>query len=474
MFKSTKIISTLGPATDSIKIISSLVDSGTDVFRLNFSHGSHEEHLKRIKIIRDIEKKTGQSIGIIADLQGPKFRIGQINNPIFMEKGNIVNFHLNQIVKSDSINSIVNEFNIHLPHPEIFLNILPNENFLINDGKLEFKVKSVTNEKITTEILNSGKMESNKGINFPTIKLQISPLTKKDKIDLMFAVKNDLDFLALSFVQKSSDIFEVRSLAQKDIKIIAKIEKPSALNDLDNIVKAADAIMIARGDLGVELPPQQLPAIQKRIILKSRKFGKPVIVATQMLESMIQLPTPTRAEASDVAGAVFEGSDAIMLSAETAIGKNPIKSVKMMSSIVKSAEKHINQFPGDGPTKLEIENSIYHAVAKAAVDLAEVINASLIISFTASGNTAIRIARERPHMPIYAISPSVSVNRNLKLVWGTVTSFQEETGYDQAIEKAINKALKEKFVKKSDNIIIVSGMPFGLSGSTNTIRVTTI
>ena len=179
MFKSTKIISTLGPATDSIKIISSLVDSGTDVFRLNFSHGSHEEHLKRIKIIRDIEKKTGQSIGIIADLQGPKFRIGQINNPIFIEKGNIVNFHLNQTVKSDSINSIVNEFNIHLPHPEIFLNILPNENFLINDGKLEFKVKSVTNEKITAEILNSGKMESNKGINFPTIKLQISPLTKK-------------------------------------------------------------------------------------------------------------------------------------------------------------------------------------------------------------------------------------------------------------------------------------------------------
>ena len=474
MNKSTKIISTIGPSSQSEKIVCSLFEAGTDIFRLNFSHGTRQEHQNVIKIIRKIEKEKDLSIAIIADLQGPKYRIGKIHKSLFIEKGNLVNFHLNKPLEKFSHNSIQNEFHIHLPHSEIFSSVMPNENFLVNDGKLEFKIKSVTDNKIIAEALNSGPVESNKGINLPTAKLKISSLTKKDKIDLKFAEENDLDFVALSFVQKSSDILEAKSLIKKDTKIIAKIEKPSAIDDIDNIIQAADALMIARGDLGVELPPQELPAIQKRIILKSRKIGKPVIVATQMLESMIELPMPTRAEASDVAGAVFEGADAIMLSAETAIGKNPVKSVKMMSSIAKSAENHIKQFPGDGPTNLQIENSIYHAVAQSTVNLAETINASLIIAFTASGNTALRIARERPQMPIYALSPSTSVNRKLKLVWGTVSSFQEEIEYNQAIVKTIDKVFKEKFVKKGDNVIIVSGLPFGLIGSTNTIRVAKI
>ena len=466
----TKIISTLGPAINNEKTLLSIVQKGTNAFRINFSHGSFNEHLKSIKMIRGIENKLNLSIPIIGDLQGPKFRIGTLTKDRQVSKKDKINFYFEDDDLSQK-NVVDASNNIPITNKIVFSEMLPGTKILVDDGKLSFSVLNVSDESFIAEALDSGTIKSKKGVNLPELSFNISPLTNKDKLDLEFILKHKLDYIALSFVQRSSDILELRSLIDIDTKIISKIEKPQALNDISNIIRLSDAVMIARGDLGVELTPQQVPTIQKKLIQNCRRVGKPVIVATQMLESMINSSSSTRAEASDVAGAVFDGADAVMLSAETSIGDFPEESVMVMDSIIGSVENHIKKFPEDGPIKLDIEASIYHAVAQATVDLSNEIEAKLILAFTTTGNTAIRIARERPKMPIIAITINKVVKRRLNLIWGIRTLYIADNDFEHCLSNTIIEIKKIGLVSKGDNVVVVSGMPFGLPGSTNSIRI---
>ena len=466
--RSTKIIATLGPSSSDAKMIGTLAAAGANLFRLNFSHGSHEDHAERVKLIRQVETEIGRPIGIIADLQGPKYRIGEIGDPLDVKSGDNITFVRpeDDIAGDDTV--------IPLPHQDVFDAIMPGANILMDDGKLRMKVVRVGSNQIEAQLLNSGRISSRKGVNLPDTALNINALTDKDISDLDFALSRGVDFIALSFVQRAGDVIDAKARIGKSAQIISKIEKPQALTEIDAIISASDAVMIARGDLGVELPAEQVPSIQKQLVAKCRRVGKPVIVATQMLESMISAPTPTRAEASDVAGAVFDGADTVMLSAETAAGEYPEEAVQFMASIAHAAEQHIRENPHDGPAQMEVEPSIYHAVAEAAVRLADSIDACAIIAFTASGNTAVRLARERPRQPLLVLSPSVAVERSLSVLWGCQTSSQSETDYEQAVQEAVAQTKKRGLGGVGDSIVLVSGMPFGLSGTTNALRVVTL
>jgi len=464
--RSTKIVATVGTATDDIQKIKSLIKAGVNVFRLNFSHGNHGDHLKRITYIRSAENELGCNVAILADLQGPKFRIGKVKEDIKVIKGSTYNF--------DKKTEIGDFSRVNLSHNEIYESLSIGSNILMDDGKLQFRVKDISKNIIKTEVIVGGYIKSNKGVNLPDVVLNTSPLTSKDIEDLKFILNQEIDWIALSFVQKLRDVEEVKKYIEDKASIIAKIEKPSALKELNKIIGACDGIMVARGDLGVELPPEEVPGIQKDIILKCRQAGKPVIVATQMLESMIESPSPTRAEASDVATAVFDGADAVMLSAETAIGSFPIETVNIMDRIIFSAENHIKMHPGDGPQNLKVENYVYNAVSRSAVSLAEAVNAKAVVAFTASGNTAFRMARERPNLLLVVMTPEVKVKRKLSLLWGAYSFFSKVQGYEAAIKEAREIIKIEKLAKKGDAIVVVAGMPFGVSGSTNSIRVVDI
>ena len=464
--RSTKIVATVGTATDDIQKIKSLIKAGVNVFRLNFSHGNHGDHLKRITYIRSAENELGCNVAILADLQGPKFRIGKVKEDIKVIKGSTYNF--------DKKTEIGDFSRVNLSHDEIYESLSIGSNILMDDGKLQFRVKDISNNIIKTEVIVGGYIKSNKGVNLPDVVLNTSPLTSKDIEDLKFILNQEIDWIALSFVQKLRDVEEVKKYIEDKACIIAKIEKPSALKELNKIIGACDGIMVARGDLGVELPPEEVPGIQKDIILKCRQAGKPVIVATQMLESMIESPSPTRAEASDVATAVFDGADAVMLSAETAIGSFPIETVNIMDRIIFSAENHIKMHPGDGPQNLKVENYVYNAVSRSAVSLAEAVNAKAVVAFTASGNTAFRMARERPNLLLVVMTPEVRVKRKLSLLWGAYSFFSKVQGYEAAIKEAREIIKIEKLAKQGDAIVVVAGMPFGVSGSTNSIRVVDI
>ena len=464
--RSTKIVATVGTATDDIQKIKSLIKAGVNVFRLNFSHGNHGDHLKRITYIRSAENELGCNVAILADLQGPKFRIGKVKEDIKVIKGSTYNF--------DKKTEIGDFSRVNLSHNEIYESLSIGSNILMDDGKLQFRVKDISKNIIKTEVIVGGYIKSNKGVNLPDVVLNTSPLTSKDIEDLKFILNQEIDWIALSFVQKLRDVEEVKKYIEDKACIIAKIEKPSALKELNKIIGACDGIMVARGDLGVELPPEEVPGIQKDIILKCRQAGKPVIVATQMLESMIESPSPTRAEASDVATAVFDGADAVMLSAETAIGSFPIETVTIMDRIIYSAENHIKMHPGDGPQNLKVENYVYNAVSRSAVSLAEAVNAKAVVAFTASGNTAFRMARERPNLLLVVMTPEVRVKRKLSLLWGAYSFFSKVQGYEAAIKEAREIIKIEKLAKQGDAIVVVAGMPFGISGSTNSIRVVEI
>ncbi len=464
--RSTKIVATVGTATDDIQKIKSLIKAGVNVFRLNFSHGNHGDHLKRITFIRSAENELGCNVAILADLQGPKFRIGKVKEDIKVIKGSTYNF--------DKKTEIGDFRRVNLSHDEIYESLSIGSNILMDDGKLQFRVKDISKNIIKTEVIVGGYIKSNKGVNLPDVVLNTSPLTSKDIEDLKFILNHEIDWIALSFVQKLRDVMEVKKYIEDKACIIAKIEKPSALKELNKIVGACDGIMVARGDLGVELPPEEVPGIQKDIILKCRQAGKPVIVATQMLESMIESPSPTRAEASDVATAVFDGADAVMLSAETAVGSFPIETVTIMDRIIFSAENHIKMHPGDGPQNLKVENYVYNAVSRSAVSLAEAVNAKAVVAFTASGNTAFRMSRERPNLLLVVMTPEVKVKRKLSLLWGAYSFFSKVQGYEAAIKEAREIIKIEKLAKQGDAIVVVAGMPFGVSGSTNSIRVVDI
>ena len=471
MQRATKIIATLGPASADPEIIKALARAGANLFRLNFSHGSHEDHASRVKSIRSIEKKLGTRLGILADLQGPKFRIGALDTPIKLTAGQELCLYLPE---KGTPKEAAKMAAAPLPHQEIFAALSPKSTILMDDGKIKVCVDKLGTDYALTRIVQGQTLSSKKGVNLPDAQLDISPLTPKDRADLEFALEQGADYIALSFVQKASDILEAKSLIKGRAQIVAKIEKPTALNEIDDIIRATDAVMVARGDLGVESPAEQVPAIQKRLIAKCRKVGKPVIIATQMLESMITAATPTRAEASDVAGAVFEGTDAIMLSAESAAGSYPVEAVTMMDKIARAAEKHIYSHPEDGPAEMEVEPSVYHAVAEAAVRLADTIDAAAIVAFTASGNTAVRLARERPKRPLLVLCPDIQVERRLTLLWGAVSAHQEESEYEDAVEAAVKLVKEKQMAKTGQSVIMVSGMPFGISGTTNALRVINI
>ncbi|MGA1022178.1 MAG: pyruvate kinase [Candidatus Puniceispirillaceae bacterium] len=465
--RSTKIVATIGNVSSDPAMLRQLHDAGVNVFRLNFSHGTQADQGARIDAIRAMEAETGIPTCILADLQGPKFRVGLVDDGVVVTAGKQIVFDM----KTDTGNAA----RVGLPHPEIFKSMYPGARLLMDDGKLVFKVVKIDDASFTAEVIVGGPLKSNKGVNLPDIILDTNPLTEKDLNDLEFALKKGVDWVALSFVQRVNDVVAARTIIGKQAGIMAKIEKPAALDDLHNIIDAVDGVMVARGDLGVELPPEQVPGWQKTIISKCRMIGKPVVVATQMLESMIDAPTPTRAEASDVAGAVFDGADAVMLSAETAAGHYPIEAVQFMSRIVIEAESHIAKHPESGPGELPVEHSVYHAVARTCVALAETVEAKVMVAFSSSGNTAVRIARERPTIPFLVMTPNLVVQRRLGLLWGTRTAasaFSED--FESAITEAIDEIKRRNLAGRGQQIVVVAGMPFGIEGTTNSMRVVTL
>jgi len=465
--RATKIVATLGNVSSSPEMLGKLATAGVNVFRLNFSHGTREEQGARIDAIRALEAKTGNPSCILADLQGPKFRVGKVADDTVVISGERIVFDL----KTDMGNAKI----VGLPHAEIFKAMYPGARLLMDDGKLVFKVVSVDTESFEAEIIVGGPLKSRKGVNLPDIILDTTPLTEKDLADLAYALEKGVDWVALSFVQRASDVIAARTIVGKQAALMSKIEKPAALKDLDDIIAASDGVMVARGDLGVELPPEQVPGWQKTIISKCRMVGKPVVVATQMLESMIEAPTPTRAEASDVAGAVFDGADAVMLSAETAAGHYPVESVEFMARIVTAAEAHIRSDPASGPGELPVEHSVYHAVARTSVALAETVEAKAMVAFSSSGNTAVRIARERPGIPFLVMTPHPDVQRKLCLLWGThsaASAYSED--FESAITEAITEIRRRGMAGTGQQVVVVAGMPFGIVGTTNSMRVVTL
>lgn len=463
-----KIIATLGPASSSPETIEKLFLAGVDTFRLNFSHGSHEDHRKNHAIIRALEQKVGRPIGIMMDLQGPKLRIGT-----FAEKSILLKE--NQIFILDQNKVPGDETRVFLPHPEIFAVLTEGADLLLDDGKVRLRVEEKSSEKITTRVLTAGTLSDRKGFNVPTVALPISPMTPKDRLDLDFGLEIGVDWVALSFVQCPKDVLEAKTLIGERAAIISKLEKPLAIQHLEEIVKLSDGIMVARGDLGVEMPPEEVPSIQKRIIQCARKYGKPVIVATQMLESMINSPTPTRAEASDVATAVYDGADAVMLSAESASGNYPIESVTIMDRII----THVEQDPFYRKTQAanlpESESTTSDAITAAARQVAHTIQAAAIVTFTSTGATTLRAARERPEAPILALTPDRKIARKLSLVWGVhAVESQEVTRFSEVVHNGCLFAKQEGFAKSNDRIVVTAGVPFRVSGSTNILQIARI
>lgn len=463
-----KIVATVGPASNTPEKLKELFLAGVDVFRLNFSHGSHEDHAKVHAAIRALEKEVGRPIGILQDLQGPKIRIGTLTaGKEELVNGEKVTFVLGKEPGSKD--------NIPLPHPEIFKAIMPGQDLLIDDGRVRVRVRGVTDDKITAEVIVGGVISNRKGVNLPGTALDLSPLTEKDRADLAFGLSLGMDWIALSFVQRPSDVIEAKALIGDKAGLVSKIEKPQALEKIEDIIRLSDAIMVARGDLGVEIPHEDVPGRQKELVRAARLAAKPVIVATQMLDSMVASPTPTRAEASDVATAVYDGADAVMLSAESASGQYPVEAVSMMSRIIASTEHHPTYRPIITALEPEVDHTPSHALAGVAADLADTIEAAAIFAYTASGNTVARIARKRPDVPVLAATPHEGVARRLALVWGSHAIHSGDVGtYEEMVDRARTLAVKEEFVRPGERIVVVAGIPFGQSGSTNNLRIAKI
>ncbi len=461
----TKIIATLGPASATPEIIMQLFLDGADVFRLNFSHGTHEEHAARVSIIRAIEKKKGRPIGILADVQGPKLRVGKFQSGrVQLQAGQEFMLDLNPASGDNR--------RVCLPHPEIIFAAEIGTILLLDDGKLRLRVVRKRDDHLLTEVLHGGALSDRKGVNVPDAVLPIPALTAKDRADLDFVLPLGIDYIGLSFVQRPEDVEETKSLAAGRAAVMVKLEKPQALENLDAILDLADAVMVARGDLGVELPPEDVPIAQKRIIRAAQQRGMPVVVATQMLESMISSPSPTRAEASDVATAVYDGADAVMLSAESAAGQYPREAVNMMDRIICRVERDADWRRGIDAKRPLPEKISADAIAAAAVQVAQTISAQVIVALTESGSTALRVAREKPDCPIIGLTTSLAVARRLAAVWGVhAVTTQAVHSMTQAVEHALSSARLEGFARKGDEIIVVAGVPFGQPGTTNALRV---
>jgi len=468
--RKAKILATLGPVSSSNDIIEKIFKSGCDVFRLNFSHGSFETHRQNLETIRSLEEKYDHASCILADLQGPKLRVGEfINTEAVLKKG--------QKFILDTNSTLGDSKRVNFPHYEIYDYLTPNSVLLINDGRIRLQVIEQNKDQLITQVLNDGIISNNKGVNIPDVILPIDSLTKKDKADLQKALEMNVDWVALSFVQQAEDIIKLKKIVNGKALIMAKIEKPSAVKNIDEIIKVADGIMIARGDLGVEMPTEKVPIVQKNIIKRCRHFGKPVVVATQMLESMISNLVPTRAEASDVANAIYDGTDAVMLSGESAVGNYPVESVSTMDSIIETVEKDRNNFNleiNTIDTLKTIDNT--DAITSAAYSIANNAGAKAIITFSVSGKTTLRMARERAPVQVIGLSPNIKTARKMQIAWGVNSchSIHDAENITEMVNIACRVVKNKKLVKTDDSVIITAGVPFGNAGSTNLLRIAKI
>ncbi|MBN9583188.1 MAG: pyruvate kinase [Afipia sp.] len=460
-----KILATLGPASSDSATIRKLFEAGADLFRINMSHTPHDKMRELVATIRNVEGSYGRPIGILVDLQGPKLRLGTFANGA-VEISNGAMFTL------DSDPAPGDKTRVHLPHPEILKALRPGHALLIDDGKLRLIAEETSTDHALLRVVTGGRMSDRKGVSLPDTDLPMSAMTHKDRLDLEAALETGIDWIALSFVQRADDVVEAKKLVRGRASIMSKIEKPQAIERLADIMEVSDAIMVARGDLGVELPAERVPGLQKQMTRMARKAGKPVVIATQMLESMIQSPVPTRAEVSDVANAVFEGADAIMLSAESAAGKFPIEAVLTMNRIGEECERDPTYRSVIAAQRPEPEATAGDAIADAARQIAETLDLSAIICWTSSGSTALRVARERPKPPVVAITPSVATGRKLSVVWGVHCVIAEDAhDQDDMIVRAASIAFRDGFARAGQRVIIVAGVPLGTPGTTNMVRI---
>mgnify|MGYP001028328103 FL=1 len=463
----TKILATIGPSSATREQIEKLIDAGADAFRINFSHGTHEEHKERVKIIRQLEKEKGRFISILADMQGPKLRVGVFReDKVLLKEGQTFVLDMSPEPGDDK--------RVTLPHKEIFQALQPGDDLLVNDGYIVLHVESCNATSAVTKVKVGGYISSHKGVNLPNTHLPISAITEKDREDLKFALKLGVDWIGLSFVQSAEDVREAKQLIDGKAWLISKLEKPSAIDELDEIIRLSDAIMVARGDLGVECPIQTVPVLQKKIVSACRRYARPVIVATQMLESMINNPNPTRGEVSDVATAVYDGADTVMLSAETAAGKYPTEAVRMMHGIISQVEAdplffEMMQNSRRHPCAAGEADSITYAASELSCVLKDV---KAIVTYTTSGLTTFLTARERPYLPILALTPDLEVARRLVLVWGVKPFINKESfkSFDKVEDCAVKTAVDNGFAKKGQHIIITAGFPLNVKGRTNMLH----
>ena len=464
--RNVKIVATLGPASSDYATIRALFEAGADVFRLNMSHGSHDDIRARHRHIRQVEADTGRPICILADLQGPKLRVGTFANPAGEELVEGAAFRM------DLSTAPGDAKRVNLPHPEIFAALEPGSSLLVNDGKIRLKVETCGKDFANCTVKVGGQISNRKGVNVPDVVLPLAALSEKDRDDLEFVCELGVDWLALSFVQRPEDVIEARSLARGRALILSKIEKPAAVKAYDAILQVSDGIMVARGDLGVELPVTSVPPIQKRLVRGARAAAKPVIVATQMLESMIEAPVPTRAEVSDVATAIYEGADAVMLSAESAAGKYPVEAVTTMNNVALSVEKDPTYMQIIESSRVVRRETIADGIVAAAREIAEATNIKAIACFSQSGTTAALVARERPRVPVLALTPLMSTARRMSLTWGLHCAITEpQDRFKGAVLAAVKVARDHGFATSEDMIVVTAGVPFNVRGTTNILRV---
>lgn len=460
-----KIVATMGPASDPPERLAMLIQAGVDCFRLNFSHGSKDDHARRLAAIRAAEEQAGSAVGVFADLQGPKIRVGSF------EAGEI-KLKFNEVVTLEASTEAGSQGLIRLPHPEIVNALEEGDILKLDDGKLQITVIERGRTQLKARVDHGGVLKNQKGLNVPTRRIPISALTPKDREDLAFALDLGVDYVALSFVQHPEDVREAREIIKDRAGIISKIEKPSALQQIEEIVELSDAVMVARGDLGVELPPEQVPIAQRKIIRAARAAGRPVIVATHMLESMVEAATPTRAEASDVATAVYQGADAVMLSAESAVGRHPQSAVAIMDRIIRAVEEDEEYWTSLPRDMTPPQATTADAIALSARHIADVIGCAALVAYTSTGSTAFRVARERPRCGVIGLTPFIETARKLSLVWGVRSMVTEDvSNVEEMVDKA-DAAVRELGVAEvGDRIAVIAGIPFGRAGKTNTIRV---
>ncbi len=460
-----KVLATLGPASNSVEKITALVMAGADAFRVNMSHGDREGRAALIAAVRQVEKQVGRPIPVLADLQGPKLRVGRF-------AGGSAELATSSDFRLDRDDTPGDATRVCLPHKELFAVLDPGSRLLIDDGKLRLRVIGSHAEGIDCRVEVGGRISDNKGVNVPDAVVPLPALTPKDRADLAMALEEGADWIALSFVQRPEDVAEAKALIKGRASLLAKIEKPAAIDRLEEILEIADAVMVARGDLGVELPPEKVPAAQKRIVAAARAMGKPVVVATQMLESMIVSPTPTRAEVSDVATAIYDGADAVMLSAESAAGAWPVEAVAMMDAIAREVEADPGYFGRVHFADVASAGTTADAISAAAASIARSIGARAIACFTISGSTARRAARERPGVPVLCLTPRVATARQMGLVWGVhAVATRDVSDFEEMVEKSKRMALRTGLCRGGDPLVLIAGVPFSTPGTTNVVHV---